>query len=216
MSDIQNFIIESNRFLKKDTTTYYHYKYTRYREPNNPDFLVTLKNTYNSSDYKTIQNLEEAMLEVKDCVGEFLTFIANNHYGQIPVCVVPRSLVQTNDNKMQFCFKQAIKEIIKGFNDHNRTNKFIDATNCIMRHTKTKTTHLKNTDDTGAMPYVGITKDTCNICNGIRDKFILLIDDIYTKTINIDEDCIQALYDKGARKIIFYAVARTMNEKYDF
>lgn len=143
MSDIQNFIIESNRFLKKDTTAYYHYKYTRYREPNNPDFLVTLKNTYNSSDYKTIQNLEEAMLEVKDCVGEFLTFIANNHYGQIPVCVVPRSLVQTNDNKMQFCFKQAIKEIIKGFNDHNRTNKFIDATNCIMRHTKTKNNAFK-------------------------------------------------------------------------
>jgi predicted amidophosphoribosyltransferase len=55
----------------------------------------------------------------------------------------------------------------------------------------------------------GKTKDTCLISNEIIGKDILLIDDIYTKSINIDEDAIQALLDKGAKSVIFYAVAKT-------
>ena len=43
---------------------------------------------------------------------------------------------------------------------------------------------------------------------------ILLIDDIYTKTVNVDEDCIQALYDAGAARVIFYAVAYTNRNAY--
>lgn len=42
-----------------------------------------------------------------------------------------------------------------------------------------------------------------------KDKDILLIDDIYTKTINIDEDAIQALIESGAKSVTFYAVGRT-------
>ena len=37
----------------------------------------------------------------------------------------------------------------------------------------------------------------------------MLIDDIYTLGVNVVEDCIQALYDRGARQVIFYAVGRT-------
>ena len=36
---------------------------------------------------------------------------------------------------------------------------------------------------------------------------IILIDDIYTSGCNIDEDCIQALYDNGANRVVFYAIA---------
>lgn len=39
---------------------------------------------------------------------------------------------------------------------------------------------------------------------------ILLIDDIYTKTVNIDEDAIQALLNKGARQVFFYAIGYTI------
>ena len=87
----------------------------------------------------------------------------------------------------------------------------------------TKTTHLKNVKDLtwvnieglneqndGMEPYPGITNDTCIIeTDLIKGKNIILVDDIYTKNVNIDEDCIQALYDAGAKKVVFYAIAKT-------
>jgi len=33
-----------------------------------------------------------------------------------------------------------------------------------------------------------------------------LVDDLYTKGVNIDEDAIQALLDKGAKNVVFYSV----------
>jgi predicted amidophosphoribosyltransferase len=43
-------------------------------------------------------------------------------------------------------------------------------------------------------------------------KDILLIDDIYTKTVNIDEDAIQALLSKGAKSVSFYAIGFTVSK----
>ena len=62
----------------------------------------------------------------------------------------------------------------------------------------------------GSEPYRGISLATCRFSENIRGKNILLIDDIYTKTVNIDEDMIQALLDCGANKVYFYAVAKTL------
>lgn len=59
------------------------------------------------------------------------------------------------------------------------------------------------------MPYIGITKDTCTISDEVRDKHILLIDDIYTKDVNVDEDAIQCLLDHGAKDVTFFSIART-------
>jgi len=42
----------------------------------------------------------------------------------------------------------------------------------------------------------------------------LLIDDLYTRTVNIDEDAIQALLDKGAHSVAFYAVGRTVYNQF--
>jgi hypoxanthine-guanine phosphoribosyltransferase len=61
----------------------------------------------------------------------------------------------------------------------------------------------------GDMPYPGITKHTCKISNEVKGKDILLIDDIYTRTINIDEDAIEALLEKRAKSVVFYSVAKT-------
>ena len=81
----------------------------------------------------------------------------------------------------------------------------------INRHTSVKTTHIKNDTgwNTGDLPYPGITKNTCNLSDEIKGKNIILIDDIYTKTVNVIEDCAQALINCGARDIIVYTVART-------
>jgi predicted amidophosphoribosyltransferase len=61
------------------------------------------------------------------------------------------------------------------------------------------------------LPYPGITKDTCTISDQVKGKNILLIDDLYTKTVNIDEDAIQALLDKEAKSVTFYSVGKTVS-----
>ena len=43
----------------------------------------------------------------------------------------------------------------------------------------------------------------------IAGKNILLVDDIYTPGVGIDEDAIQAVLDCGANSVIFYAVGHT-------
>lgn len=85
----------------------------------------------------------------------------------------------------------------------------------IERKINTKTTHFHKKPEYGGdgeYPYPGITNDTCEISQNVRNKNILLIDDIYTKTININEDCIQALLDKGAKSVILYTVAKNVDK----
>lgn len=92
-----------------------------------------------------------------------------------------------------------------------------DGSDYIIRHTDTRTTHLNKSGHggDGDLPYPGITMDTCYLSDEIRGKRILLIDDIYTKTVNVDEDCIQALLDKGAEKVILLTIARTKSHLED-
>jgi predicted amidophosphoribosyltransferase len=89
---------------------------------------------------------------------------------------------------------------------------FENGTNYIVRHTNTRTTHLDRNGQggDGNLPYPGITNDTCTISDHVKGKDILLIDDLYTKSVNIDEDAIQALIDKGANSVIFYSVGKTV------
>ena len=94
---------------------------------------------------------------------------------------------------------------------------FLDGTNYIVRHTNTKTTHLRKPiegfENDGPKPYPGISYDTCNFSNSINGKDILLIDDIYTKTVNIDEDMLQSLLDLGANSVSFYAIGKTIENR---
>jgi hypothetical protein len=38
-----------------------------------------------------------------------------------------------------------------------------------------------------------------------------LIDDVYTRTVNIDEDMVQALLSSGANSVTFYAIGKTIH-----
>lgn len=64
----------------------------------------------------------------------------------------------------------------------------------------------------GSDPYPGISIDTCSFSASINGRDILLIDDIYTKTVNIDEDMIQALLNNGANTVTFYAIGNTIHD----
>ena len=43
----------------------------------------------------------------------------------------------------------------------------------------------------------------------VKDKYIILVDDIYTEGVNVIEDCIQYLFDLGTKSVILYVTAKT-------
>lgn len=202
------FTIQSNRYLSQDIQAFYHTDYIGYQSPGNPDYINTLKNTYgnflNAKLNMAVQELENVLFEDLPKVFQVLQL------DSLTVCVVPRA--KTNYQPNQLLFRSTIRNVV------NQLNSFSDGIDYIVRHTNTKTTHLPantpNYNNDGAKPYPGITIKTCNISSNVRDKNILLIDDLYTRTVNIDEDAIQALLKKGAHSVTFYAVGRTVYNRF--
>jgi hypothetical protein len=210
---MNSFTIASNEFLNKNIKGFYHTDYVGYRKPGNPDFINVLKNTFNSSSASV---LNQAVAELKNILVEDWDSLVWDISYPLAISVVPRAKV--NYSPKQLLFKTTISAVIREMNikwwgNESSENSFIDGTNYILRHANTRTTHLPlntpNYNNDGNSPYPGITKATCKISNEVRGKNIILIDDIYTKSINIDEDAIQALLDNGAKSVIFYAVAKT-------
>jgi phosphotransferase system IIB component len=209
----KKFIIPANEYLKFETIAFHRMLYRGFEEPGNPDFLNTLKNIFNTEEDN---DLEAAMNTVIGILIEDIPNVMQKMNLQSCICVcVPRARAKYQNQNTQLMFKQAIRNAISNLNNDN----IIDGTACITRIKNTLTTHLRDATKRGRIsrdvndgpePYRGITKDTCQIDESIiKGKIILLIDDIYTKKVNIDEDCIQALFDKGAKDVIFYAIAFT-------
>ena len=97
----------------------------------------------------------------------------------VSVCIVPRSKSESSYTVNQLLFKSTVQSVAKELNNLS------DATDYLVRDTNTKTTHLPdntpNYNNDGEEPYVGITNDTCTISDNVKDKDILLIDDIYQR-----------------------------------
>jgi len=206
-----HFEIRKNNFLRSNTTGYYHCDYTRFGQPNNPEYLNTLKNTFGNP---ISQSLRESRDIVVDILINDILFILNETDIEEFLCVcVPRAKKLTSYSASQLLFLDAIRTAADLLDD------VIDGTDCIIRTVDTFTTHLtKATEEKrisipneGKKPYPGITVATCQIDRmSIEGERILLIDDIYTPGVNIDEDCIQALYDNGVEEVIFYAIGHTV------
>ncbi len=200
---MKEFTINSNDFLSQDIQGYYHQDYLHYQEEGNPDFINDLKNQFGDTDDCILHDAKKDLKQVfKEDLDEI---VKRNATKTLTVCVIPRAKSEDYYNENQKKFREGISEVIDEFNG------LINGTKYIIRHTNTVTTHMDKSGygGDGKRPYVGITKDTCTISEQVRGKDILLIDDIYTKTIDIDEDAIQALLDNGAKSVIFYAVGRT-------
>lgn len=214
---MMQFLILNNEFLKLNIIGYCNTDYLGYQQPNNPDFLNMFKNTFNDYD---ISILNEAYNIVSEILCKDILWIYRM-LGQpknFKVCVVPRSKVNLQETQLYFnkvvtdTIRKLEQDIIGTLSPNSST---IIGTHYINRHTNTYTTHLgekaPNYINDGPKPYPGITKNTCHISSEIKGKHILLIDDIYTKNVNIDEDAIQALLDNGATGVTFYAVAKTID-----
>ena len=127
----------------------------------------------------------------------------------ILVAVVPRAKAEKTYEETQLQFKRTVQNACRKLG-------IKDGTNCIVRHTNTRTTHIKSPNyiNDGKEPEPGITMETCDISRDVVGRDILLIDDLYTKTVNIDEDAIQALYDSGAKQVFFYSIGCTVRRPY--
>lgn len=196
--------------LKHDTNAFCH---SEYHGGNNwringtiENMICTLKNDI--TPYPQ-QKLNSAVSMLQNILQKDLPLILREESGKmLRVCVIPRAKCEDHYSNNQKLFRQTIQSVIRQLNCNN----LIDGTHDIIRHTDTRTTHLNRSGNggNGEMPYCGITIDTCNISNQVEGKNILLIDDLYTKSICIDEDAIQALYDKGANHVIFYSIGYTI------
>lgn len=206
-------ISKDKDYLNQDIQAYYNAKYTTMGEEGNPDYLNNIKNTYgkpDSSDKKDWakreqKKLNDAVSKLKKVLEKDLPeVLKKTDKKSLYVCVVPRSKSESTYKDNQKLFKSTVQSVVKELDNFNDTSDYI------IRTSNTKTTHLNdntpNYTNDGKMPYAGITKNTCTLNKNIKGKDILLIDDIYTAGVNIDEDAIQSLLDEGAKSVTFYSV----------
>lgn len=200
---MNEFVISSDgKYLYRNIQGIYHTNYTGYRNLGNPDYLNNLKNTFNNFEADKLNKSVQQLIDV-------LKIDLSKFDKNLTICIVPRSKTESMYSHNQLLFKKVVQYLIEELG-------FQDGSNYIIRHKNTKTTHLAHTPrgaqyaGDGDMPYPGITKNTCNISRDVEGRDILLIDDIYTSHVYIDEDAIQALLDNGANTVKFYAVGKTI------
>ena len=210
-------IIKRNNYLNHETEAFFHADYLgggNWKVPGTIENIVcTLKNditpqpdsSLRDASQKLANFLMEDLPQIRKCLLQKVS-------GKLTVCVIPRAKVDYRDN--QILFKRTVCDVVNRLCDSG----FANGTGYIVRTKDTKTTHLKwgvSNGGTGSFPYPGITKETCSISSEVKGKDILLIDDIYTVTVNIDEDAIQALYDMGAKSVFFYSVGKTIPKSFN-
>lgn len=170
--------------------------------------ICTLKNDITPYTESVLQNVRSRLEDIlREDLPQILRLTGKSN---LRVCVIPRAKKEEHYRANQLYFRATVQSVVQHLTG------FEDGTHDIIRHTNTKTTHRAKSGygGEGRMPYAGITNDTCTISDNIIGKDILLIDDLYTKSINIDEDCLQALIDKGARSVFFYSIGKTMRRYY--
>jgi hypothetical protein len=195
-------------FLKQSTNAFFH---ADYNSGSSWQILNSIENliwTFKNDVDPFPERLPNVQLKLSAILRQDLPQILRQvRKNNLTVCVVPRSKAEGYYSADQLLFRSVISSLV------NQLPNFENGTNYIVRHTNTRTTHLDRNGEggDGNLPYPGITKDTCTISGQANGKDILLIDDLYTKSVNIDEDAIQALLDKGANSVTFYSIGKTVS-----
>jgi phosphoribosylpyrophosphate synthetase len=196
--------IQKNEYLNHDIEAYYH-DYHRAWFDTKVGYINTLKNddgNFTNMKKEFGYTLIDAQKKLYEALEVDLPKIAKSSLVKLTICVIPRSKCKNTYNPTQLLFISTVKDYVM-----KNLDKFDDGVNYIERCLDTPTTHISR--DYESID-IGITKRTCEISNNVQGKDILLIDDIYTKSVNIDEDAIQALYDNGANSVTFYSIGKTL------
>lgn len=211
--NLTRFTIERNMILSKDIDAFYRFKYFGFYDSRTPKYINILKNDILE---KSKAELYSAFVDLKNNLENEIYAIFNMldwNYRSSSICVVPRSKTINHYKDEQLLFLYTIKHVIHVIDDKLVSYPSIDGTDFIIRVKNTQTTHLNKSKyggGDGRHPYKGISLDTCMFSNEIKGKNILLIDDIYTKTVNVIEDMVQALLDKGAKNVAVYTLGYTV------
>ncbi len=199
---MKKFTIKANKYVDRDVTGYYNCDYVGYQKQGNPDFINRLKNM--SKQYSETDLVEDFVTVCEKLSNDLKSIVQKENFSRVVICIIPRSKTDKSYSQSQLMFKKAVSSVADNLG-------FKNGINAIKRVKNTKTTHnwrLEN--NTGDDPYVGITIDTCEINkNTIKDANIILVDDIYTEGVFVAEDCIQTLFDFGAKDVILYCIAKT-------
>lgn len=183
------------------------------KEPNHPQYLNTLKNDHRQ---QSKENLESACCDLLERLDSDLPKIISFCNEPLTICTIPRAKKEKSYPQDKLLFRKTIQVFLSQTGYQNIVE---DGTMYILRHEDTRTTHLGQGilapgDPTGGdCPYWGIANDTCTFSPALKDKNILLIDDIYTEEVNIDEDFILTLQDKGVKSVTLYTIAYTYNRQ---
>ena len=202
---MKEFIIPTNDFLKKAMHGYYNRDYTGYQKPRNPDFINRLKNM--TKQYDELELAPDFIKVFEIAFMDIPQIIEKEGLCDCTIAVVPRSKKENSYTGSQLVFKKIISCVADKLEIGN-------ATDAIKRTRDTRTTHSwRMENNTGPLPYIGITKDTCELkASSFQNKNVILVDDIYTKGVFVAEDCAQTLLDIGAKRVILYVIAKTREE----
>lgn len=224
--------LETNDYLSEETLLVWNYPYLSYYsdDPRHPRFLNILKNDFDNADEWELEDASSQAYAVLQATLEKLA--EDDELSGAVVCAVPRSKVPAYYSLDQVRFYSALwsavedeGSFINGVGNFYRSRGKTHLSGAVMeRNHNVITTHLSHgayQEKTfswlpGGEPeqfYPGVTTNTCKINSRmVRGKVVILVDDIYTRTVNVDEDAIEALYDAGARRVILYTVAKTMRK----
>jgi hypothetical protein len=196
------------KFLNEDINAFYHADYNSggawQIQHTIENMIWTLKNDVDAFPDRLPNAQRQLSAIIREDLPQILQEVDSN---ELTICVVPRSKAEGHYRRDQLLFRNTISYVV------DQMQNFENGTNYIIRHTSTRTTHLDRNGEggDGNLPYPGITNDTCTISEQVYGKDILLIDDLYTKSVNIDEDAIQALLDNGANSVTFYSIGKTIS-----
>lgn len=193
-------------FLGRDVDLYFHDNYYGFSSSMNTLMFVNyLKNDRRDYD-AVIDKCEEKAAAI---LSADLAALVQG-YGPLTVCGIPRSKREDSYHPSKMGLKRAIRKAIAMNPDLS------DGVDYIVRHTNTLCTHRSHRGygGDGEGPRRGLMRDTCSISAEVAGKSIVLIDDIYTAGVGIDEDGVQALLDAGARSVIMYTFGCTARRGY--
>lgn len=201
---------KQGQFISKPIDAFYHSDYQggndsiRNTIGTTENIICTLKNQFQEKSKDTLEQAQKNLIAILE--NDLPQILQKTGKNNLCISVIPRARAEKNYTKSQLIFKHSIISVA------NNLNGFTDGTSYIVRHTDTQTTHLARSGHGGGgnLPYPGITNKTCTISPDVKNKDILLIDDLYTKSVNIDEDAIQALFSQGANSVVFYSIGKTI------
>ena len=177
--------------------------YRGIRKPGNPDYILVLKNQYGDMSVDVLMSAKNQLKETLK--RDIPKVVSELKLDDVVVCAVPRAKAENEYIPTQKLFREAISEAVQELS-------LVDGTKYIVRTITTYTTHMSKVSsypNEGETPKRGLLKRTCEFDAGIYGRNILLIDDIYTRDIGIDEDAVLTLLEMGAKSVTFYAIGFT-------